>query len=111
MSVNEKEVSKDCLLVGEIVKTPLTIFANRPSESSNRMPNSSIKCQNVTIRKKKRKKDSREKNLDEDAKELLLEVGYIPVSDRIRLVEEGVNNVTGNNGALRAQNPILEVSK
>ena len=63
----------------------------------------------MAIRKKNKKKDSREKKLDED-KELLLEARYIPVSDRVRLEEEGGSKVTGNSGALRAHKPILEVS-
>ena len=71
MSVNEKEVSKDCLLVGEIVKTPLTIYVNKPIVKSDNVPINSIRCQNVTIRRKNRKKDLREKNLGEEDKELL----------------------------------------
>ena len=59
LTVIGKEVCEDCSLVEEIEKTPLTIYDNRPSKSSYRMPISSIGCQNVTIRKKNTKKDSR----------------------------------------------------
>ena len=40
---------------------------------------------------------------------MLLEAGYIPVSNRIRMAKEGDSGVDGSSRALRAQKPIVEV--
>ena len=46
--------------------------------------------------------------MDEEEKDSLMEVGYIPVSDRIPLAEEGGNSFSENSRALRAHKPLLE---
>ena len=100
---------EDRSMVWNSVKTPLTIYVNKPTIISDSVSINSIRCQNVTIRRKNRKKELREKIVDEGEKKLLLEAGYIPVSDRIRMVEEGGSSVNEKCRALRAQNPSSEV--
>ena len=47
--------------------------------------------------------------MDEGEKELLLEVGYIQVSDRICMVEEGGRSVFETCREIRAQKLIVDV--
>ena len=107
-----RDVSKaheDSSMARESVKPRLTIYASKPIVTSGSVLINSNRCQNMTIGRKNRKKDPRENILVEEEKELLLEAGYIPIYDGICMAEEGGSNVTENNRALRAQNPILEV--
>ena len=46
---------------------------------------------------------------DEGEKELLLEAGYIPISDRIRMAEEDCKILVGSNRELREHKPFVEV--
>ena len=62
----------------------------------------------MTIRRKNKKKDLKEKKLDEEEKGSLMEAGYISVSDRICLAEEGGSSFSENSRALRAHKPLLE---
>ena len=57
------KVPKDRAMNGDIVKTPI----------KDSVPINSIRCQNVTIRRKNKKKELKEKIVDEGEKELLLE--------------------------------------
>ena len=72
---------------------------------------SSIICHNVTIRKKNKKRENTEKILEKEDRALLQEASCILVSDQIQLAQEEDRNSSNQDGALRAQKPILEVSK
>ena len=85
--------------------SPITVYANKSRENKDCVPINSIRCQNVTIRRKNKKNICSEKIVNEGDKEILLEVGYILVSERICLVEGYYNNVEVLDGAPRAHNP------
>ena len=63
--------------------SPITIYANNSKENKYAIPTISIICQNVTIHRKKKKKQGKGILVDEGDKEILLEASYIPVSKRI----------------------------
>ena len=60
-------------------------YVNKNLVNSYCVPINSIRCQNVTIYRKNKKKEHREKIVDDGEIDLLLEAGYIPVSDRISM--------------------------
>ena len=64
-------------MIGDFVKIPLTTCVNKCTVNSDSVCINYIRCQNVTIRRKNKEKELREKILDGE-KELLLEARYIP---------------------------------
>ena len=66
-----------------------------PVENNEVIPINSIRYQNVTIRRKKKKKLFVDSTVDEGENDLLLEAGYTPLSKRLRLAKEiGVRFLT-----------------
>ena len=80
----------EIFLIGEKVKTSIIVYANKPSENYDRIPISSIRCQNATTRNKNMKRDFKEKALEDEDKAILLEAGYISLSNIIQLAGEEV---------------------
>ena len=105
------EGSTDGLSASVLVNYPITFYAKKPMGDLHVVPINSIRCQNVTIHRKNKKKDFNERIVDEGEKELLLEEGYIPMSKRIHLAKEHFNTVEAYDRALRAQKPFMEVPK
>ena len=95
-------------MIGDFVKIPLTTCVNKCTVNSDSVCINYIRCQNVTIRRKNKKKELREKIMDGE-KELLLEAGYILVSDGIHMDNEGGSSVSETCRELRAQKQVLEV--